>query len=85
MIENAPEFFSTLKSLVDAWCDRRRLGALRRILQAYPMASGLTDDWGELAIALEDVRAFARDEITRSELQFVEETIAFARRVVDRR
>jgi hypothetical protein len=49
------------------------------------MASGLTDDWGELAIALEDVRAFACDEITRSELQFVEETIAFARRVVDRR
>jgi hypothetical protein len=84
MIETAPEFFSTLKSLVDAWCDRRCLGALRRILQAYPMASGLTDSWGELAIALEDVRAFARDEVTPLELQSVEETIAFARRIVGR-
>ena len=48
------------------------------------MASGLTDDWDELAIALENVRVFARDQITESELQSVEEAIVFSRRVVGR-
>jgi hypothetical protein len=82
MIENSSQFFSVLQSLIDAWCDRRCLGALRRILAAYPMVSGLTDEWGELAIALENVRAFARDQITGAELQLVEEAIVFARRAV---
>jgi len=84
MIENNSQFFTTLQSLIDAWCDRRCLSALRRILVAYPMLSGLTDEWGELTIALENVRAFARDQITESELQSVEDAIAFARRVVGR-
>ncbi len=84
MIENSSQFFSVVQSLIDGWCDRRCLSALRRILAAYPMLSGLTDEWGELAIALENVRAFARDQITASELQSVEEAIVFARRVVGR-
>jgi len=84
MIENNPQFFATLQSLIDAWCDRRCLSALRRILVAYPMLSGLTDEWGELTIALENVRAFARDQITESELQSVEDAIAFARSVIGR-
>jgi hypothetical protein len=84
MIENNSQFFSTLKSLIEAWCDRRCLSALRRILVAYPMVSGLTDEWGELTIALENVRAFARDQITESELQKVEEAISFGCRVVGR-
>ncbi|MGA2217916.1 MAG: hypothetical protein ABSG51_07510 [Terracidiphilus sp.] len=82
MIENNSQFFSTLKSLVDAWCDRRCLSALRRILVAYPMLSGLTDEWGELTIALENVRAFAGDQITESDLQQVGDAIAFGRKVV---
>jgi len=84
MIEINSQFFSVLQSLIDAWCDRRCLSALRRILVAYPMSSGLTDEWGELSIALENVRAFARDEITESELQSLEEAIVFARRAVGR-
>ena len=84
MIENNSQFLFELQSLIDAWCDRRCLSARRRILAAYPMVSGLTDEWAELAIALENVRAFARDEITESELKSVEEAIAFARRVVGR-
>jgi len=84
MIENNSQFFSVLQSLVNVWCDRRCLSALRRILAAYPMLSGLTDEWGELVIALENVRAFAREQITESELQSVNEAIVFARRVVER-
>jgi hypothetical protein len=84
MIQDSSQFFSVLQSLIDAWCDRRCLSPLRHILAAYPMVSGLTDEWGELAIALENVRAFSRDQITGSELQSLEEAIVFARRVVGR-
>jgi hypothetical protein len=84
MIENNKELFDVLRSLVEAWCDRRCLGALRRILQAYPMPSPLTDSWDELAIALEDVRAFARSELTDSELQSVNEAIRVIRRAMNR-
>ena len=51
------EFHSELRSLVDAWCDRRDLTLLRVILSGYPMVSGLTDGWGELARALKTIRA----------------------------
>ena len=84
MIENNSEFFAAVKSLVEAWCDRKSLGALRRVLQAYPMTSGLTDEWGELAIAIENVRAFAREEITERELRSLEDAIAYARKIVGR-
>jgi len=61
------DLFATLQGLVDAWCDRRCLKALRAVLRGYPLSSPLTDGWGELLLALQDVRAFARDEITASE------------------
>jgi hypothetical protein len=35
------------------------------------MSSGLTDAWAELRIALQDVRAFARGELTPEELRTV--------------
>jgi len=37
------EFFRSVRTLVEAWCDRRALGALRHILQGYPLANHLTD------------------------------------------
>ena len=84
MIENDRQFFDTLRSLVEAWCDRRCLGALRLILQAYPMPSPLTDSWGELEIALANVRAFARSELTDSELDSVNESIRTIRKAMGR-
>jgi hypothetical protein len=63
------EVLHVVDALVDAWCERRCLGALRRILRAYPLASGLTDEWGELAAALKDVRACAAAELTAEELE----------------
>jgi hypothetical protein len=56
-----------IDQLVNAWYDRRCLSALRRILQGWPLTSGLTDDWGNLLDALEQVRAFAKDELTEDE------------------
>ena len=60
MIENNEQLFSKIQKLVEAWCDRRCLIALRQILPGYPLTSPLTDGWGELLIALKNVSAFAR-------------------------
>jgi hypothetical protein len=73
------EFFATLRALIDKWCDRRCLKALYRILGAYLSFNGLTDSWIELRTALQDVRAFARTELTAEELKDVDDLI----RVVD--
>ncbi len=32
-----------ISSLIERWCDRRALGPLRIILNAWPMAMGLTE------------------------------------------
>jgi hypothetical protein len=75
MIENNEQLFASIQKLVEAWCDRHCLGALRRILPGYPPTSPLTDGWGELLIALQNVRAFARNELTADEQEVLEECI----------
>ena len=71
--------------LVESWCDRRSLRALREILSGYPLASPLTDGWGQLGEALRGVRAFAREELTPDEAQEVELLIAEIDRVTSAR
>ena len=75
MLETNEELFKVIRSLVEAWCDRRCLSALRRILAAYPLSTLSTDSWCELGIALQDVRAFARNELTGPELELVNDAI----------
>ena len=84
MKESVENFHESLAALVDLWCERRCLPALRFILRGYPLSSGLTDDWGNLLEALENVRAFARDELTEEETKTVGELIGFVSRVVCR-
>jgi hypothetical protein len=42
-------------ALVNAWCDRRELSALREILDDWPLLTGLTDEWEGLAAALHSI------------------------------
>ena len=83
-MKSAEGFHRSLGGLIDSWCDRRCLSALRCILQGYPLSSGLTDDWANLLHALENVRSFARDELTIEEKQIVGELITDVQRVVYR-
>ena len=69
------ELFRTVRTLVEHWCDRRALRALRCILRGYPLVNPLTDGWAELMTALQDVRASVREEITPEELNSVDECI----------
>lgn len=78
------ELLSSTKNLVDAWCDRRCLIALRFILQGYPLSSPLTDSWFDLLKALENVRAFASDEINTEEKQTVNALITSVNHVIYR-
>jgi hypothetical protein len=83
-MDEREELFLNLRGLVEAWCDRRCLRALRAILRGYPLTSPLTDGWGELLTALQDVRAFARDELTDAERPVVDACIGVVDRVVHR-
>ena len=76
------QLFDTIRQLINAWCDRRCLRALRAILSGYPMTAPLNDGWDELLRALLDVRAFARDELTQGERAFVDQCITTIERVM---
>ena len=74
----------TVRSLFEAWCDRRCVRALRALLHGFPLTSPLTDGWSELLTALQDVRAFARSEITEPERATLETCIRDVDRIVHR-
>jgi hypothetical protein len=44
-----------IRSLIEAWCDRRELSALAGLLPSWLAINGLTDGWEELAVALRHV------------------------------
>ncbi|PYX37599.1 MAG: hypothetical protein DMG75_06505 [Acidobacteria bacterium] len=69
------ELSEYIDCLLNAWCHRRCLKALRYLLQAWPMPSGLADDWSNLGVSLKDVRTFARDELTPYETEQLERLI----------
>jgi hypothetical protein len=75
---DALELQHAVGELVDGWCDRRCLRALREVLNGYPLVSPMTDSWVELVKALEGVRAFARDELTPDESDRLERLIGAA-------
>ena len=76
--------FNTIQALVEGWCDRRCLKALRAILRGYPISSPFTDGWGDLLTALQDVRAFAQSELADAERVTVDECIRAVERAVHR-
>ena len=72
---SSEEFSAAVQAVVEAWCNLRCLRALREILTGWPITSPLNDGPGELLIALQNVRAFARGELTTEELRVVDELI----------
>ena len=83
MKDNA-EFFAAMKGLIGGWCDRRALAPLARLLPAYLAFNGLTDSWGDLLVALKDVRAFCREELPEAELAAIGDLIRAAEKAVYR-
>jgi hypothetical protein len=83
-IADNAEFFEILKALIDAWCDRRALRPLARILPAYTAFYGMTDGWAELLEALKNVRAYCRDELPETEMAAIAELVRAAEKAVYR-
>ncbi len=78
------QVFKQVGELVDAWCERRCLNALRFVLQGWPLSNLLTDGWGDLLKALENVRAFAAKELTEQDAQKLADSIVKATKIVYR-
>lgn len=78
------EFHKTVKELAEAWCDRRNYRALRSLLGAWPMVSGLTDEWETMLAALKRVRSIARDDLTEAELYKVDALVIHVQDVLER-
>ena len=65
------EFHSGIASLIDGWCERRALSLLRVLLAAYPLASGLTDEWAEVAFSLKEIRVWHHEALAPGEFDRV--------------
>jgi hypothetical protein len=60
-----------LDVLITAWCARKELRPLRRILNGWAAINGLTDGWAGLLEELQAIRAQDRERITEDELDLV--------------
>jgi hypothetical protein len=76
-------FHKTMQALIDGWCEKRNLQALRLVLPAYPPGA-LTDDWGDLLIALKQVRISCRDDLELKEMETVIALIHQVERTLER-
>jgi len=85
MSEETDHVLRAVRSLFEAWCDRRWVNALRALLSGHPLTSPLADGWNELLISLQNVRAFARAELTESESATLDTCIRDVDRIVHRR
>ena len=71
-----------LRDLIEAWCDRRCLNALKCVLPAYLSFNGRIDGWSMLCAAVRDARTFAHDELTEGELERICLIIRSAKEIV---
>ena len=78
------DFDYELGLLVDAWCERRQLILLRTILAVYPRVSGLTDEWGDLVMALKAIRVQHSSQLAPGEIDRVTKLLHVAESVVYR-
>lgn len=78
------ELHSELPRLIEGWCERRALRALRCALP-YWLHNGLTDGLAELRKALGDAKGLARDELTAEEHDVVSEMISTLECALDER
>jgi hypothetical protein len=79
------KIFTTLDELIDGWCERRALKALRLTLPGYHSVNGLTDGWQQLYAALRDVRATCKDELNKEEREKLNGVIVSIESLLDNR
>jgi len=78
------EYFGALRSLIDRWCDERKLVALSFLLPGYLALNGLTDGWADLLAALKSVRGIGRGSFSDEDWNLLQDFIREAERIVYR-
>jgi hypothetical protein len=73
MADDDCDVLTEVSNLIDAWCDRRALLPLARLLPAWLANNRMTDGWGEVLDALRTVRADI--ELPENEASTVESAI----------
>ena len=71
------EPFKILDHLITEWCERRALGPLRYLLDAYPRFLAHTDRQFELVEALKKVKVLCGDDLTQQERHLVRQAYDF--------
>ena len=79
------DVIAAVERLIDRWCERRALRALRYVLPGWTAWNGLTDGTALLMDGLEKVRALARDELTDEESEIIDAAVSELQHAVHRR
>ena len=79
------EFLADLRTLIEKWCDERRLDALSRILPGYLALNGLTDGLANLCDALKSTRAIGHEALSREDWDTLNDLIHGAEKAIYRR
>lgn len=69
------DILNRVNNLVDAWCERRNIIALKYVLQGWPLAQGLTDEWVNLLESLKMVRDWGSSSVTPEESETIRRLI----------
>jgi len=79
------EFLAALNSLIERWCDERRLDALAKILPSFLAFNGLSDGWYELSEALKTARGLGHAAFSPSDWEVLNDLIHAADLAIKRR
>jgi hypothetical protein len=71
-----------LRDLIEAWCDRRCLNALKHVLPAYLSFNGGIEGWSMLWSAVRNARTFAHDELTDGDLEVICGIVRTAKEII---
>ena len=74
-----------MKCLADKWCERRALRPLYRFLGGYFALNGLADGYADLEVALKDVLAFEKADITEEERVEIKSLLVYTQAIVYRK
>jgi hypothetical protein len=80
--EDDTDVLVEVSSLIDAWCERRELRALSKLLPAWLANTGMTDGWALVLEALKSVRADG--SLPDEELRSIDRSIVAVERAVYR-
>ena len=82
---DSTRIFTILDELIDGWCDRRAVNALRLMLPGYHSANGLADGCHQLYDALRDVRAMCKGELNNDDREKLNQAIVDIESILDNR